>query len=518
MWKSMREYARSEKGEGIAIYLPSTGIRKVVKLRAWTKTTGLEGKTTGLQDLKRFFNADPFQKPVVRLYRKRDDGDLPARVKHMFSNNRVCGDMAAVLLHDVAKTMTIQLTEDFVVDRGLVIKKAGEFLCPMDLINVHEIPVPDYHGDAPHSKEAYCNDTTLAFLLCYSHRITLATTTPNEADLQSLVTRGLSIATTYPMDGHHTTVKSTLMTAKYFGAELVNHKAFNAILAAIDMFFVNFPNHPLAKFRKSTMQSFCKDCTIFDDVVFMRSLTGLQVHEWVEWVWTRELIDQLKFYTEVDEFAAIEKSYFPYLKLLGVVTNSPLAVAVAPDLHAFIHSVGILRMQQRSLKARIVGCVNEALVFMNARIFALALSMRSRQLALDKTEAEDRPRRLETAEELRATVGYSGAGLPTSFDATEWFIWAKTGLPRGSVEPMESLTNAQTVLASLPPGRPGTVLHSLGALTYSRLAIQSIPVPFPPVPQIPTATTSAPRMQAPAPAPNSSSNPDGRATSEEPPT
>ncbi|XP_065309704.1 uncharacterized protein [Dermacentor albipictus] len=433
----------------------------------------------------------------------------------MFSNNRVCGDMAAVLLHDVAKTMTIQLTEDFVVDRGLVIKKAGEFLCPMDLINVHEIPVPDYHGDAPHSREAYCNDTTLAFLLCFSHRITLATRTPNEADLQSLVTSGLSIATTYPMDGHHTTVKSTLMTARYFGAELINHKAFNAILAAIDMFFLNFPNHPLAKFRMSTVQSLAKDYTILGDMVFMRSVTGLDGHEWAQWIWTEEQLDQLKFFTEVEEFIAIEKSYFPYLRLLGVLSKSPLAVTVAPDLHAFIHSVGILRMQQRSLKARIFGCVKEALVFMNARIFALALSMRSRQSALNETEAEDCPRRLETAEELRATVGYSGAGPPTSFDANEWFTWVKTW---GAVEPTESLINAQTVLASLPPDRPGTVLQRLRALTYSRLAVQSIPVPVPPVPQIPTATTPAPRMQAPAPAPNGSSNPDGQATSEEPPT
>ncbi|XP_075553965.1 uncharacterized protein LOC142586981 [Dermacentor variabilis] len=388
----------------------------------------------------------------------------------------------------------------------------------MDLINVHENPVSDYHGDTPHTKEAYCNDTTLAFLLCYSHRIALATATPNEADLQSLVTGGLSIATTYPMDGRHTTVKSTLMTAKDFCAELVNHKAFNAILAAIDMFFVNFPNHPLAKFRKSTVQSFCKDYTIFDDIVFMRSLTGLQLHEWVEWAWTRELIDQLKFFTEVDEFVAIEKSYFPYLRLLGILFKSPLAVTVAPEIHAFIHSVGILRMQQRSMNARFLGFVKEELVLMNARIFALALSMRSHQLTFDETEAEHCPRRLETAEDLRETVAYSGAGLPASFDATEWFMWANTRLSRGSYEPMESLINAQTVLASLPPGQPDTVLRRLRTLTYARLAVQSIPVPAPPVPQIPTATTPAPRMQAPAPAPNSSSNPDDQATSEEPPT
>lgn len=105
--------------------------------------------------------------------------------------------MSAILLREVAKTFKVSLHKDFIIDRKLLIKKAEEDLTPLDFIEIKENPVSEYHGDAPGLKKTYCSDMTVAFLLCYAHRVATASVVPNEQYVQALVTQGLNMATAY---------------------------------------------------------------------------------------------------------------------------------------------------------------------------------------------------------------------------------------------------------------------------------------------------------------------------------
>lgn len=419
---------------------------------------GLREEDVGEEQLVNFYKKDPKEKPRVSLAIRKDDETIGARVQASIINGAIGGDMAAAFLFKIAGTIKHQLTTTFEVD-GILIKRAGETVTPLDLIDVHVTDIASYHLDSGAADDTLCNDLTAAFVLCYAHLVChLAGTVGSNDYIGHLVAKGMAIVRTSPMNGAKEAIRSTLLASKAFGAGLVNHPGFCGLLAAIDMFFLNFPNHALSKFRIATLQTYCKGYTILKDLTYMNEITGMERSEWSQGIFVEKISKQIQKLTGIAQYFKFHKSYFPYLSALRILTRSPFSVTVSPELHAFIHAVGTLKSHVRSYSARLVRCSQEELVFQNARVFALATT----------APADQQKRCVERGADQKVLAEHEKVNQPTSINALDWRSFIETFDGR---EPPAAVIRAKQVLDAAGPHRTGTILEGLRSATNNSHAL-----------------------------------------------
>lgn len=450
-WNRLETWKYEPDTEPLIYRDPKTGEHTIETLGSWVPCE----EDVGEEELANFYKKDPKEKPRVSLAIRKDDATIGARVQASIIKGTIGGDMAAAFLFKIAGTIKHQLTTNFKVD-GILIKRAGETVTPLNLIDVHVTDIASYDLDLGAADDTLCNDLTAAFVLCYAHRVShLAGTVGNNDYIGRLVTKGMAIAGTSPMNGAKEAIRSTLLASKAFSADLVNHPGFCGLLVALDMFFLNFPNHALSKFRIATLQMYCKGYTVLNDLTYMNEITGMERSEWSQGIFVEEISKQIQKLTGMEKYFKFHKSYFPYLFALGILTRSPFSVTVSPGLHAFIHAVGTLKSHVRSYSARLVRCSQEELVFQNARMFAFAT-----------TAPADQQKRLcvERGADKKVLAEHENVNQPTSVNVLDWLDFLKTF----DMEPPAAVIRAKQVLDAAGPHRTGTILEGLRRATKIR--------------------------------------------------
>ncbi|KAH7958454.1 hypothetical protein HPB49_001869 [Dermacentor silvarum] len=284
-WNRLENYKYEPDTEPIIYRDPKTGEHTIETLGTWV----LCEEDVGEEELANFYKKDPKEKPRVSLAIRKDDATIGARVQASIIKGTIGGDMAAAFLFKIAGTIKHQLTTNFELD-GILIKRAGETVTPLNLIDVHVTDIASYDLDLGAADDTLCNDLTAAFVLCYAHRVShLAGTVGNNDYIGRLVTKGMAIAGTSPMNGAKEAIRSTLLASRAFSADLVNHPGFCGLLVALDMFFLNFPNHALSKFRIATLQMYCKGYTVLNDLTYMNEITGMERSEWSQGIFVEEI-------------------------------------------------------------------------------------------------------------------------------------------------------------------------------------------------------------------------------------
>lgn len=105
--------------------------------------------------------------------------------------------------------------------------------------------------------------------------------------------------------------------------DFVRDRWFNALIGAIDMFLVKFPNHELAAVRVGTLTSRFKDCAILSDLLFLHKTTEMKANEFATWIWNEKMADQIVKVLAVNNEIDKEESnftFFVHLKLDEVNT------------------------------------------------------------------------------------------------------------------------------------------------------------------------------------------------------
>lgn len=154
------------------------------------------------------------------------------------------------------------------------------------------------------------------------------------------------------------------------------------MLAALDMFFTKFPQHPLANLRIGTIVLRYLGCSALLDLNHFRSLLSYAKSSKVlQWVFISNVGQEIDimFRDKKDEITQ-DDSYFPYLIGLRLSQKSPYAAASAPTFHCLVHIVGSLMGTPRSYNALMLEtgaphllAVNAAIIYLgNKRILGLA--------------------------------------------------------------------------------------------------------------------------------------------------
>lgn len=362
--------------------------------------------------------------------------------------------------------------------------KAGQVVNPREFYDVAVIRSETYHYKPALPVTVFATDNTLVFLLCYVHRMALAGPNATPDYTNSLVDRAAEFIKGGPFYGTADELKVALQSAKSLSADLANHASFTALVCALDMFFVTFPAHPLAKMRMATLHMYCKDYTILGDIRHMQDISGLPARKWVQWVWVNEANAELAELVSIMKFCNIKESYFPYLRGFGELTKSPFAVGLSPTLHAFIHCFGSLKGDKRSQSARLLSVKAVEKTCWNARYLTEALGIAGKEEAnpmyfetVAKQEAYYKNKRAayearEAAKRLATETGAAtthvtaptagrppvAGSRPRNDDAVMWLTFAHSQ-PRG--EDPEIIRKMKAYLDSIKEIRTGTVLEAL---------------------------------------------------------
>jgi hypothetical protein len=191
-------------------------------------------------------------------------------------------------------------------------------------------------------------------------------------------------------------------------------------MAALDMYFVKFPNNMYAEAKIGTLITRFKDCGALMETEFLRDITSWTLKCIAEWSWVKKLADDLdRTNMEHQEFDKID-SYSPYMMSFGLCEKSAVSATANKNLHYFTHVVGTSLGSERSKNAMMIGDCDTTNIRANAVVMLYA--MRTRSAFEMQYTADGRPLEYEKEEEDEFGEGDTDA-LPKDHNASSWFLW-----------------------------------------------------------------------------------------------
>ena len=152
-----------------------------------------------------------------------------------------------------------------------------------------------------------------------------------------------------------------LTTTTFFEGVMMDEEV-RKIVAAIDMVLYHHPKHPWTFLRAGTLVSRFRESMALTDVSYMGRMCGLDPAEAARWVFDPQAAEELLGMFATDDKVDRDDSYLPYLADLDLVTRSQYSATAQPSYHNWVHIVGSLFANTRSLKASLVSTPGYRLV------------------------------------------------------------------------------------------------------------------------------------------------------------
>ncbi|AIL31432.1 N [Kumasi rhabdovirus] len=398
----------------------------------------LPQETTPIQYASAWFRANRARKPTLVVGLK--NVPLVQTLQHAAQamiEGRLTGDIAAATLYKIFKSQKQRLSLDW-VSFGVVIGNADTEVCPWDLVNVDErdTQLPNEQiNDQIREEDA----PWIAFYICFLYRYSKATHTDYRDMLYNTAKDHAKHLSQRAMDiqpGSLAQMKNVGLDANY-----------NCAIACIDMFHHKFKNLPLSAVRYGTLPSRFKDCSALTTLNHITKLTGLAIEQFMLWVFSSKMADELDQMSKPDEELDQGDSYVAYMRELGVSDRSPYSAQANPSFSLFCHVVGALLGSKRSKNARMGAEVDTVNSVLNGKIVAYVLGTRPSFTKEYSTDKEEDP--TGTAEE-DVTPGE----IPNGANPDEWFAYLSI---KGFVLPDEVVHWVKTRVQLLTDVRDGTV-------------------------------------------------------------
>nr|QBQ65008.1 NP [Taishun Tick Virus] len=413
---------------------------------------------SGADELAAYMDDPNKKKPAVTIIK---DNRVTVPLLDLVSGGlRACsldGNLAAAFLHEVAPSFKQILEVDYIVD-GIKIGEKGQTINPLHLVEVTQ--VNEQFGQlrtGTVAKDIFSQEVAV-FLICFCHRMASAGALATTEYLTELATRATSLLSVFPYYASVDEVKNILAAGSTVGNEFLACKSCSILVAAFDMFFRTFDQQKFSSITMSTLQSYCRDYTVFIDLKFMTDTTGLEYGDWAQWIWVPEIHEEMYNLAKILGYGKMRLSYFPYLRSMDVISRSPLAATVSPHLHTFIHATGILRGEARSINARLVAGGIHYVIFKNVRVFLMALGYRTEIFRMGVFASKDDENAAKAQEaaihQLRAIATATAGQRPKIFNATQWLNYA-VAFPRLKIP--GSVDACKVVLDCIDEPRTGTV-------------------------------------------------------------
>lgn len=219
-------------------------------------------------------------------------------------------------------------------------------------------------------------------------------------------------------------------------------KWYTALMAAMDMFFVRFPNNNFAYARIGTMVSRFRHCAALNGLLYMKEVSGLDFSEIRQWIWSEVLVKEFEAIIRPDNEIDDEYSYMPYFMDLNLSLKSPYSSTFSPNFHLWMHTAGCCLGFSRSIHSRMVGSPDKEIVPKLGIIFGCAMKMVLKKF------------RKATAPEI---------GIPNNLRGSEWLIWFKNQNRQLNVDVIKII---QTVFKTFEEARDDTIGKFLNTFEF----------------------------------------------------
>ncbi|AVM87299.1 nucleoprotein [Hainan black-spectacled toad rhabdovirus] len=148
---------------------------------------------------------------------------------------------------------------------------------------------------------------------------------------------------------------------------------FLRLVGAIDMYYYRFDQVDSALIRFCTLTSRYRDCSALLSIGYFCRITGITEVDFAAWVWADKVADQVVQVLKDGQETEYEYSYFCYFSCMGMGKNSPYSASNNAELHAWVHAVGALLHQGRSVNAVKVGEFSISDIIQHATLAAYGL-------------------------------------------------------------------------------------------------------------------------------------------------
>ncbi|QIQ19240.1 nucleoprotein [Taiyi bat virus] len=398
----------------------------------------LPQETTAVQYASAWFKANIQKKPNLLIsYKNLSLELLLQHAAYGLETGDLTGELATAVLYRVFKSEKHQLQTDW-TSFGITIGRSGEELNPWALVDVQE-----KDGLLPNeeiNKNVGIEDSNwIVFYICFMYRFARAT---NQAYKDALADRAEEHAKN--LNSKSIRPQPPAMTKMQ---TLILHAPFNVAIASIDMFYHKFKTSKLACVRYGTLPSRFKDCAALTTLNHITRLTGLPIEQFMLWVFSARMADELDQMSKPGEELDKGDSYVAYMREMGVSERSPYSSQANPAFSLFCHVVGTLLGSKRSKNARMGLEVDTVNSVINGKIVAYVLGTRP---TFTLEYSNDPNLEVETIQ----TETLDLTKIPNSSHPEEWFGYLSIN---GFKVPFEAEKWIESRLQTLTDLRDGTV-------------------------------------------------------------
>lgn len=197
----------------------------------------------------------------------------------------------------------------------------------------------------------------------------------------------------------------------------INDENYVKLMALIDMYFMRFPNDPMARIRFGTLGTRWRDSGALMDLMFMAEYTSLTIPQLSRWCWFEKLLDELFSVNRPDQELDQAYSYAPYFMEFKLASKSKYSTSINPSLHFWVHAVGSLCGVERCPRSVNVGTFALPSITNISAVFAYALSQRTvaKQLV---GRADERPVLPPPDEDINMDDR-----MPSTLNGLDWLTW-----------------------------------------------------------------------------------------------
>jgi Rhabdovirus nucleocapsid protein len=249
--------------------------------------------------------------------------------------------------------LSLTLTEDW-VSMELTIGRAAQVITPLNLIHAIEYVMEPYENqldDLPEDKW----DGIMLFLLLVnrSQQGMINQTYQNTLDTmfrEQLIQRKCDIQV----------ARMKLNFSSWW-----TNLDYNRFCCAIDMFLFKSKDK-FSFLRLGTIHLRDKDCGLKVSLDTFIHDNSLRFNQITQSMYTEKMADELYQLTARNEEMERPDSYAHYVMAWGLTSKSPYSTSHNPNLHLWLHTVGVLMGKERSRNARMVPGANERYCVHNA--------------------------------------------------------------------------------------------------------------------------------------------------------
>lgn len=381
-----------------------------------------------------WFTENPGKKPTVLLTPVRL-GDNEDQVLNELSHYLMADSGTIINVNALIQFLTImmkRISTKCDVDwesYNIKIGKEGQTVCAADIVDIKtaEVEAVTY---------TWTDQTLFTPIQCLGHWVVLYRlgVTQDRADdkyKNDVITRASGVLKRAPFKCERIKLSAGMESS----VAITGDPNVRACIAAIDMFFNRFPDHPWSALQIGTLVSYRRDCGILNDLSLIFDQKAIPYESVLEWFWMSEYADEMtRIYADPREEIRDSTSYYNYMSDLGLTTRSPSSISANPHLHLFICSFHALSGEERGRNARVVGRVDKNPIIVNAAYMNFAVGKRpgfKRKVFLTDAEAKKAREDDLAAEELAALSGIATtvkaadpATIPTSTSGKEWYTFA----------------------------------------------------------------------------------------------